>query len=72
MNQIPCIENKCISYPVCISKSELPCSDLFSWFLSTKQDNYDKKWKRAKQYFKNITLVKEDDSYFTFHDLNGV
>ena len=44
---IPCKDNKCILYPICINKEEIYCDDLNEYILTVSGYSYDKNKERT-------------------------
>ena len=60
---LPCKTDKCISYPVCISKKEIHCSKLHSYFRITEDkigEGTGSTWKYIHNTFPNLHLISFD------------
>lgn len=44
---IPCKQNKCILYPICISKFEIECDFLSSYYGKMSNETYDSEDEKA-------------------------
>jgi len=55
MKPIPCVKEKCILFPVCISKREIECDDLTAW-LGDRVEDIDV-WKHMRQYLKKVHQI---------------
>jgi len=57
--KIPCKVNKCISYPVCVSKREIECDLIFNWIFKEKVDEAQhKRWMYMKRYLIEVFEIK--------------
>ena len=62
---IPCIENKCLKYPVCINKSNITCMPLMQYFSKgydainedTKSTNYNNSWLDLNKYLPSLNYM---------------
>ena len=66
MNQLPCIKNKCLLYPACMSKLVICCNDLaiyHDYLIETHGYNFPECFKVIK------SVLKEMDEYSTTHPL---
>ncbi len=59
MEQIPCISNKCILYPVCVSKIDIECDDLWKYFRHVDVTNKTQAtvWEIMRRDFPVLNLV---------------
>lgn len=59
MKQIPCIKNKCILYPVCVSKIDIECDELWQYFRHVQVTNKDdpSAWSIMRMNFPVLNLV---------------
>ena len=65
--QIPCVESRCLLFPVCRNKYSIRCEDLFFYMKSINEvldDTKDSIWLEINKIFKNLYEVKfESKSY---------
>ena len=66
MNQLPCIKNKCITFPVCRNKELIYCSELrYHCFnivrIREKQNDI---WAELHEVFPNISGLMIDKTLF--------
>ena len=60
--KLPCKENKCISYPVCISKNIIKCKHLHEYFISIENENdVSYTWSVIHLDFPNLTFICPED-----------
>ena len=73
---IPCKKDKCISYPVCISKEVIYCVPLYNWI--GLNGHTEGNWKHIEKHFTSIRIVRHSHntgasyigrSQFSFMDL---
>ena len=62
---LPCKENKCILYPICMNKNYIDCVILYKYgnYLDSKGD-YKSAWNILRSYFPNLrtlTMREEDE-----------
>jgi len=55
---IPCIKDKCILLPVCKSKDDIICDNLFDYSNEMRQYDHDKLWTHVKIVLPNIQLIQ--------------
>lgn len=54
---LPCIKDKCLKFPICMSKWEIDCLDLFNW-LHLKQESYNKeRWGIMRNHLKKVQTI---------------
>lgn len=75
MKDIPCKENKCISYPICLCKTEITCQELLDYFedmhdrLLDKDDHdtteytWDQVCHEMHKQFKYLSTVRGTSPY---------
>jgi len=66
---LPCKENKCILYPICMSKDYIDCAELYIHgnYLESKGD-YKSAWSILRESFPNLrtlTMREEDRDHDT-------
>jgi len=54
---MPCIEQKCLKYPVCRTKKYIICSDLLERFRDIEEEGSWNVWDIFEEYFPNIITV---------------
>jgi len=55
---IPCLKNKCLKFPVCKGKKQICCDILFDYADKEMQYNYIQFWNYVKTLLPNIETVQ--------------
>lgn len=75
--QIPCIKNKCISYPLCINKKEIVCDLLGNYLIDLhgelpihrKMEITKNIWVFIRRYLKRVNMIHVGDLIFFNPDI---
>jgi len=56
---IPCIKDKCITYPMCQNKRDIKCPDIYNYYNKMRiQFTRDEVWKLIKKHLKEMRTFK--------------
>lgn len=62
---VPCIKDKCLKYPICISKRAIRCEHLFNYCNYLEANDYhDIVWKRLNLNLPNLISIDKNNRRF--------